>query len=162
MLVGIALYRWGVLQGQRDRLFYRRLAISGLAFGIPLATLGVVWVASVDFSGDVAFAGAIPNTIATLPMALAYLAIVILWNSAGQSPSRVRIRAVGRMALTNYLTQSVFGVLTFSLLLGQMSVTRSIAAVFVLVMWALQLWWSATWLAHFRYGPLEWLWRCAT
>ena len=28
--------------------------------------------------------------------------------------------------------------------------------------WVLMLAWSAPWLAHFRYGPLEWLWRCLT
>ena len=33
---------------------------------------------------------------------------------------------------------------------------------FVLLGWALMLAWSAPWLARFRYGPLEWLWRCLT
>ena len=33
---------------------------------------------------------------------------------------------------------------------------------FVLLGWSLMLLWSKPWLAHFRYGPLEWLWRCLT
>ena len=162
MLVGIALFRWGVLQGQRDRLFYRRLTIGGLVSGIPLAVAGVVWVSLADYSADVAFIGSIPNTIATLPMATAYLAIIILWNSSGESRFRNRIRAVGRMALTNYLSQSVVGVLTFSVVLAQVPVTRSAAIVFVLLVWGAQLWWSLPWLNRFRYGPMEWAWRCAT
>jgi len=32
----------------------------------------------------------------------------------------------------------------------------------VLLGWVLMLAWSKPWLAHFRYGPLEWLWRCLT
>ena len=162
MLVGIALFRWGVLQGQRERVFYRRLAIGGLVAGIPLAVAGVVWVSLADYSADVAFIGSIPNTIATLPMATAYLAIIILWNSSGESRFRNRIRAVGRMALTNYLSQSVVGVLTFSVVLAQVPVTRSAAIVFVLLVWGAQLWWSLPWLNRFRYGPMEWAWRCAT
>ena len=162
MLVGIALFRWGVLQGQQERLFYRRLAIGGLVAGIPLAVAGVIWVSLADYSTDVAFIGSIPNTIATLPMATAYLAIVILWNTSGESRLRNRIRAVGRMALTNYLSQSVLGVLTFSVVLTQVPVTRSTAVVFVLLVWSVQLWWSLPWLNRFRYGPMEWAWRCAT
>jgi len=41
-------------------------------------------------------------------------------------------------------------------------VTRSAAVVFVLLVWGAQLWWSLPWLNRFRYGPMEWAWRCAT
>ena len=73
------------------------------------------------------------------------------------------LRAVGRMALTNYLTQTVLGVLVLSLWLGEAeNVNRAAILVFVFAVWGLQVWWSKRWLRRFRYGPAEWLWRCAT
>ncbi len=162
MLIGIALYRTGVFQGDRSADFYRRLTIWGLGIGLPLAVMSVVWVAVADFSIDVAFLSAIPNTIGTIPIALAYLAIIIRWNSRTNSRARLTIRSVGRMALTNYLAQSLLGVVTFSVILSGLSVSRSGAALFVIAVWSLQLWWSPLWLRRFRYGPVEWLWRCLT
>ncbi len=130
--------------------------------GIPLSALGAAWVIIEGFSVDVALVGSIPNTIATIPIALGYLAVIILWNADKESTSRSMIRAVGRMALTNYLSQAVLGVLVFSLALSSLDISRTGAAFFVALMWALQLWWSPTWLARFRYGPVEWLWRSCT
>jgi uncharacterized protein len=162
MLIGIALYRMQILQGNRSRQFFRRMAFWGLGVGIPLSALGAAWVIIEGFSVDVALVGSIPNTIATIPIALGYLAVIILWNADKESTSRSMIRAVGRMALTNYLSQAVLGVLVFSLALSSLDISRTGAAFFVALMWALQLWWSPTWLARFRYGPVEWLWRSCT
>ena len=69
---------------------------------------------------------------------------------------------MGRMALTNYLTQTVLGVLILTHLLADAAIGRSGVLVFILAVWALQLGWSAAWLNQFRFGPLEWLWRVAT
>ena len=162
MLIGMALYRLDVLNGRRDRSFYRRLAVVGLSVGLPLAALGLALVAASGFSGDVALVGSVPNTVATIPMVLGYVGIVTLWDAAGDTPLRRRVRAAGRMALTNYLTQTVIGIVVLRGLFGAEELTRSGVAVFVLAVWALQLWWSQAWLARFRYGPVEWLWRVAT
>ncbi len=162
MLIGVALYRTGVITGERSTEFYVRTAKLGLGFGLPLAGLGLAVVAGSGFSADVAVMGAIPNTVATIPMVLGYLALVALWNARAESALRVRIRAVGRMALTNYLTQTAIGLVVLQVLLGSVDLTRSVLVVFVLAVWALQLWWSQAWLSRFRYGPAEWLWRCAT
>ena len=66
------------------------------------------------------------------------------------------------MALTNHLTQTALGLLVLGALSGAVDLTRTWLAVFVMAVWALQLWWSQAWLDRFRYGPVEWLWRCAT
>ncbi|HSL57968.1 MAG TPA: DUF418 domain-containing protein, partial [Acidimicrobiales bacterium] len=73
-----------------------------------------------------------------------------------------RFRDAGRMALTNYLTQTVLGLTTLGWLLADVDLTRTLIALWILGVWALQLWWSTWWLARFRYGPFEWAWRCAT
>ena len=61
------------------------------------------------------------------------------------------------MALTNYLAQSVLGVLVLTVLLGDVTVNRAGILIFVFAVWALQIWWSPAWLDHFRFGPAEWL-----
>ena len=66
------------------------------------------------------------------------------------------------MALTNYLSQTVLGMLALTILLDDASIGRTGILIFVLVVWALQLWWSRIWLDRFRFGPAEWLWRVAT
>ena len=75
-----------------------------------------------------------------------------------------RIIAAGRAAFTNYLGTSIVMLFVFGNwgldLFGQFG--RSELYLVVLAAWVLMLAWSRPWLARFRYGPLEWLWRCLT
>ena len=162
MLIGVALHRTGWVQGTRPRAQYVRVARLGLAFGLPFAVAGVAIQIGNGWEPDLAIAGLAPNTVATIPMALAYLSLITLWNQRPDGPAHHRLRAVGRMALTNYLAQTVLGLLVFDLVLADVEVGRAAIAVFVAAVWTLQLWWSPRWLASFRYGPVEWLWRSAT
>lgn len=166
MLIGVALYRSGIITGQRSASYYRRMAMLGFFIGLPIATLGVIIQFWHNFDTSIALIGEIPNTIATLPVALAYMACIVLWNQADGNPGttpdlwRTRVRALGKMALTNYLSQTVLGLLILCALFDNNS--RTLIFAFVVLVWAAQLYWSERWLAHFRFGPVEWLWRCAT
>ena len=162
MLIGVALYRSGVITGERPRRFYMRTAQWGLGVGLPLSVAGFAVVAASGFSGDWALAGAAPNTLATIPLSLAYLSLIALWNIRAESRLQGRVRAAGRMALTNYLTQTVMGIIVLRVVFDDIDFSRSQIAVFILAVWAVQLWWSQAWLYRFRFGPAEWLWRCAT
>lgn len=163
ILVGAGLYRAGFMDGGLPSRTYRLIAIVGLAVGLPLAAAGVAVTAADDYSREIAFIGQIPNTLATIPASLGYMSLIILWNNRAESPLKRRLRAVGRMALTNYLTQTVLGVLVLTILLGDAEyVNRSAILVFIFAVWALQIWWSQAWLSRFLFGPAEWLWRVAT
>ena len=162
MLIGVALYRTGVVTGARSPAFYRRAVVWGLAIGLPLSAGGFALVAASDFSPTVALAGAVPNTLATFPLAFAYLGLIALWNGRAETGLHRRIHAAGRMALTNYLTQTILGVIVLRTLFDADDLTRSWLALFMVAVWALQLAWSQAWLSRFRYGPFEWAWRCAT
>lgn len=170
MLIGVALYRVGFLSGRLAPSIYRRTAIVGLSSGLALASLGLLVLAVNDFSPDMALIGTIPNTIGTIPAALGYAAMIALWNtkaalaSAGSLTAALhrRLQAVGRMALTNYLSQTVLGVLVLRVILGDVNLTRTSVLAFIVAVWAVQLAWSAPWLERFRWGPAEWLWRSAT
>ena len=163
ILVGAGLYRTGFMNGGLPARTYRLTAMVGLAVGLSLAAAGVVVTAANDYSREVAFIGQIPNTLGTIPCSLGYMSLVILWNNRADNWLKQRLRAVGRMALTNYLAQTVLGVLVLTTLLGDIDfVNRSAVLVFVLAVWALQLWWSQAWSSRFLFGPAEWLWRVAT
>ena len=163
ILIGAGLYRTGFMNGGMPAKTYRQTALIGLAIGLPLATAGVIITAINDYSNEIAFIGQIPNTIGTIPTSLGYMSLVILWNNRGDNMLKERLRAVGRMALTNYLTQTILGVLVLTTLLADTDfVNRGLVLVFVLAVWALQLWWSQAWLDRFLFGPAEWLWRVAT
>lgn len=164
ILLGAGLYRLGFMQGTRTARAYQLTAAVGLGVGLPLAAAGAVGTHWADYSREVAFIGQAPNTLGTIPAALGMMSLIILWNGAagrGEGLKR-RLRAAGRMALTNYLAQTVIGVTLLTALLGGVEVNRSGILLFCLAVWALQLWWSPWWLARYRFGPAEWLWRAAT
>lgn len=162
IVMGAGLYRIGFMNGGMSPGVYRRVAVIGAGIGLPLAALGVVFVAVNDFSNGVAFIGNTPNNLGVIPASLGYMSLIILWNQRPDNWLKRRLRSVGRMALTNYLTQTVMGVLVLTVLLGDTTVNRSGILLFVLAVWVLQFWWSEIWLARFRFGPAEWLWRVAT
>ena len=162
MLIGVALFRMGVLSGAKAPEFYRRTALFGLGFGLPLAALGVLITALTDFDPQIALLAAIPNTVGTAPAALGFTALIILWNMRRGGRLQRPLQAAGRMALTNYLSQTIIGILVLRVLLDGQDLTRSAVLGFVLAVWALQLLWSPVWLQRFRFGPFEWLWRVAT
>ena len=163
ILVGAGLYRTGFMNGSLPERTYRLTALAGLAVGLPLAATGVAITAANDYSRDIAFVGQIPNTLGTIPASLGYMCLIILWNNRVDGWLKRRLRAVGRMALTNYLSQTVLGVLVLTVLLdGADWLSRTGVLVFVFAVWALQMWWSQAWLVRFLFGPAEWLWRVAT
>ncbi len=163
ILIGAGLYRMGFMNGSLSAKAYRMTALIGLTIGLPLAFAGVIITALSDYSLEIAFIGQIPNTLGTVPASLGYMSLIILWNNDADDWLKQRLRAVGRMALTNYLTQTILGVLVLTTLLANAGfVNRSLILVFVIAVWALQMWWSQAWLNRFLFGPAEWLWRVAT
>ena len=98
-------------------------------------------------------------------MCLGYLGWLVKLFTA---PAGQRISAwlapAGRMALSNYLLQSIVCTLIFYSYglgwYGQMP--RALQPVLVLGLFVLQVWGSRLWLTHFRFGPVEWIWRSLT
>ncbi|MDE6437545.1 MAG: DUF418 domain-containing protein, partial [Muribaculaceae bacterium] len=104
-------------------------------------------------------------TVSVYPLGFAYAALLGLF-CIGRSNLVIWLwfAAPGRMALTNYIGQSVIGIFLFygiGLGLGaSMGLTQTeLVAVGV---FALEMLLSRAWLSHFRFGPLEWVWRMLT
>ena len=166
MLLGMALYKYGVLQGERSTGFYWRLVAGGFAVGLVTNGFEVYRAISHDFSMLESFAYAQPTYhVGRLGMAMGYLGVILLLVHKGAwTGLRRRLAAVGRMALTNYLMHSFICMLVFTgaglALLGEL--TRAELYIVVLAIWILQLIASPWWLARYKFGPLEWLWRGLT
>ncbi len=166
MLIGMALFRWGVFSASLDRSRYSRLAIAGLLLGIPAVIYGT-WL---NFAGGWHYASSFFlnaqfNYWASVFISLAYVSLVMLWCKGGQLAAlRERLAAVGRMAFSNYIAQTVICTLVFYGnglgLFGQLQLWQMLLV--VIGVWVVLLLISPWWLARFHFGPLEWLWRSLT
>ena len=162
MLVGAGLWRNGLLRGEWPRArcltLARRMALTALP---PLIALMVLdWRAGFSGAmvGPVALFWSLPFDL-LLGVGYAALAMALFANRDGAL--RRVLAAAGRLSLTNYLLSSVvFAVLFYSWGLGLFgTVSRSGALAMALIPIALMMAWSPLWLARFRQGPFEWLWR---
>ncbi|MXX60541.1 MAG: DUF418 domain-containing protein [Holophagales bacterium] len=166
MLVGMGLYKLGVFSARRSPAFYRRLLAVSFGAGLPIVILGVVFNTRHGFAFEHSmFQGMVFNLVGATIVFLGYVALVMLAVLHGWLPGlQRRLQAAGRMALSNYISQSVICTLIFyGHGLGQFEqVSRLGQFGIVIAIWAAQLAWSPWWLARFRFGPLEWLWRSLT
>jgi uncharacterized protein len=102
------------------------------------------------------------QTIGAPALAMAYLAALALLAPRVQFLSR--LAPVGRMALTNYLLQTVICVTLFYGygfgLYGRIGQAGGL--LLTIAIFLLQIPFSNWWLNRYRFGPMEWLWRCLT
>ncbi|MEO8160550.1 MAG: DUF418 domain-containing protein [Arenimonas sp.] len=168
-LIGFWFVRSGVVRAWREHLpLFRRLLGWSLPVGlaITLASVGLraSFVRGLPPSNLSALAGTLFE-LGSLPLCIGYASgIFCLLGTRLGAMLLSPLRHAGRMALTNYLGASVIGTLYFSGYgLGHFGqVSRAGQVLFVAVVFAAQLAFSAAWLAKFRYGPMEWLWRAIT
>lgn len=164
MLIGAALMRSGWLKGQFSLRHYRRtgalLVAAGMAVNLP--AIFAQWYLAWDYRWC-AFLLQAPRELSAPLQAIGYAALA--W---GYWPQLCRFRlvgaiaCVGRMALTNYLLQTLICTTLFYHLGLFMRFDRLQLLAFVPPIWAVNLLVSSLWLRRFRQGPVEWLWRQLT
>ena len=168
MLIGMALVRFGAVQGVRTKRQYAALAVGGLGIGGSLVATGMWLQLSHDFRFDWLFLlDGNFNYLGSGFMAAGLVGACALWPDFGGGPLcwlRSSLIACGRMAFTNYIVQTIVGVAIFSGLgLGQMGTLQRYQLVpIVLAVWAAQLLLCPWWLGRFSQGPLEGIWRRLT
>ena len=166
MVIGMALFKLGILDGGREIRFYTKMMCIGFLVGLSINAYEVLQITNSNM-----------DIIETNPyfrftyhfgrlfMGLGYLGLILLVIKKEKLESlRFRLACVGRMALTNYLMHSVIALFIFSGaglgLLGKFSWSQ--LYLLVALIWALQLYISPLWLKYFYFGPVEWLWRLLT
>src|SRR6478672_4954563 len=167
-LFGAWFMRSGVIRDSGAHLpLFRRLRTIGFGIGLPLM-LWSAWTHPTMSFSDASLGSAAAQTaaqVANLLMMLGYLSTIVLAMQLPSWAGRLRwLAPAGRMALTNYLMQSVVCTLVFyGYGLGYFErLPRAWQPLFVLALFALQVALSRWWLARYRFGPMEWLWRWMT
>lgn len=165
MLIGMALLKLGVLSATRPARTYVLMALGGYAIGLPLGLYELNTILDGNFA-RLAFSEASRTyEISRLAMVVGHLGLLLLFIRSGALAGLQKaLAAVGQMALSNYLAQTIICTMLFYgfgfALFGDLE--RWQLYLVVAAIWAAQLAWSPLWLARFRFGPFEWLWRSLT
>ncbi len=163
MLIGMGLFRLGVLTLHRRTGIYVGMMLGGYAIGLTVNFLETSWIIGHQFSA-VSFAQAnVTYDVGRLAMTIGHLGALLLFVRSGLLGwLRAAFAAVGRMAVTNYLMHSVACLVLFVLMGWYGQLERHQLYYVVGAIWAFQLAFSPLWLRIFRFGPIEWLWRWLT
>lgn len=164
MFFGMALFKLGVLTNERSLGFYVKLAVIGYAIGLSLRSAWIVERWASDFSTAL-WAWSVFNQPVKLAVTLGHVGLFfVLWKLFDGSRVMRALTATGRMALTNYLGQTILANLIFSGvglgLFMQLSISKVYAI--MLAIWLFQILFSVWWLSRHRFGPFEWIWRGLT
>jgi uncharacterized protein len=171
-LLGLYAGRKDVFEKWRERLpFFKNVmkrslwTLLGLVL-FALAFFGGAELAKIKLPDIVQWTvGGLIYDVFNLALAVIYVAgIVLLFQKEKWNMRLMIFYEVGRMGLTTYLMQTFFGMLLFFSvgfgLLGEIGALGSVAI--GIVIFIVQIYFSKWWLARFRYGFFEWLWRSAT
>jgi len=161
MMLGLGLFKSGFLTGRSPAWVYLIVLALGAA---NLAAYGwLEWRDATVEGPDNGLSG-VAGSFAWL-ITLGYASMLILMTRFGLKVLTARLAPVGRMAFTNYLSQTLIMTTLFYMpwgpkwfgTMGPAELWTVVAAV-----WIAQLIWSPLWLSVFQFGPFEWLWRCLT
>jgi uncharacterized protein len=163
MLIGMALMKMGALTGKRSMQFYLLLALGGYTVGGFLHSVEAYQLWLNDFNPESRDPWLfMPYNIARLAMTLGHIGLFGILLRVGWITRMAGFFApLGKMALSNYVGQSLISAFVFyGFGLGYFAYLERYQLTFVfLAVILVQIVASTAWLQHFRYGPLEWLWR---
>ena len=166
MLAGMGLFKLGVFSAKLPARVYGWFMALGLLVGLPAIAFGMHqefahhWDMRQCFFLDFQW-----NYWASLLVCLFWIGLVMLVCQKGWLPgARRRLAAVGRMAFSNYIMDTVLCTFIFYGwglgFFGKVSRVEQFGI--VLGIWVVQLVVSPLWLERFQFGPLEWMWRSLT
>ncbi|TNL08508.1 hypothetical protein CYD30_16460 [Kosakonia cowanii] len=164
MLIGAALMRSGWMRGQFPLRHYRRvgtvLVVTGMAMNIP--AIVAQWQLGWSYRWCAFFLQA-PRELSAPVQAIGYASLAWgFWPQICANKLVSAIACVGRMALTNYLLQTLICTTLFNHFGLFMRFDRLQLLAIVPAVWAVNILFSVLWLRRFRQGPVEWLWRQLT
>jgi uncharacterized protein len=165
MLIGMALMKWGVVTLKRSRNFYWMMILFGYGIGLTINGIETRTILDGGFDMLSRSEAGLTYEFGRLATTAGHLgALAIFCSCDCLKWLKIRLAAVGRMALTNYISHSVIVIFIFTGLgfglFGELSRYQLYYVVFGI--WIFQLITSKIWLHRFRFGPLEWCWRSLT
>ena len=166
MLLGMALLKMGILSAMRSMKFYIILAVIGYGLGVPISVIASNGMIENNF--DIVHVFMVGNQliyVSFLLITFGHISVVMLIFKLSLLKKLTHsLSCVGRMALTNYLLQSIICTTIFyGFGLGWFNnFGRFELIFFIFPIWILQLLVSPWWLKRFKFGPVEWIWRSLT
>ena len=165
MLLGMGFYKAGVLNGSRGQRWNGGLAAIGMAVGLAITGWGFHFSETREWSMNVFFNGSLFRSLGMVFLVMGYVGGV-LWLCGGAARDWLErwLAPLGRMALTNYLAQTVIcTTLMYGHGFGMFgSLDRAQLWFVVLPIWVVQIISSKWWMNRFAFGPIEWAWRSLT
>ena len=166
MLLGMILFRKGVLSADKSIKYYKKMVLVGFVPGLILSIIGLNQSYDFEWSGTyVMNIGANYKLISGFFMAIGYIGLVMWFFKKGIFKNlQSRLQATGRMAFTNYIGMSLICTLIFNGHgLGLFGTFDRLQQFLVVIsLWVLILILSPLVLKKYRFGPLEWMWRKLT
>lgn len=165
MLLGIALYRLKVITAELSYRAYLIMILFGYGIGLSINYVETITVLNDHFSVPSMLKAGLTYPFGRIAMAMGHIGVVMIFCKSNFLVFLKKgMAAVGKMALTNYITHSVTCAIIFTgvgfSMYGKMQ--RYELYYVVVSIWLFQLIVSPIWLSYFRFGPLEWLWRSLT
>ena len=165
MLWGMAFFKLGILTASKPNKFYIWMAFIGYGIGITINYFETTHIVNEHFSILSFYRNYLTYQFGRIPTTCGHIALIMLFVKSGILPwLKKSLAAVGQMAFTNYITHSIicnFIFLGYGLsMYGKLQ--RYELYFIVIGIWIFQLIVSPIWLKHFRFGPLEWVWRSLT
>ena len=167
MFIGMAFYKSGFLTGNVPAKVYWLMLFAGLGIGLLLSWAKIrlmlhhefnrfefTKTASFDFSE-------VSRVFRSLGI---FALILLLFKSELFKWFFALMKPVGRMAFTNYVTQSILmGLFFYGIGFGMFGKLQRFEIYYVIgITWVIQIVWSHLWLRYFQFGPFEWVWRQLT
>lgn len=166
MLLGMILFRKGVLSADKSIKYYKKMVLVGFVPGLILSIIGLNQSYDFEWSGTyVMNIGANYKLISGFFMAIGYIGLVMWFFKKGIFKNlQRRLQSTGRMAFTNYIGMSLICTLIFNGHgLGFFGTFDRLQQFLVVIsVWVLILILSPLVLKKYKFGPLEWMWRKLT
>jgi len=166
MLIGMAMFKMNILNNSKSPSFYKKMVFFGFGFGIPLSIVGLILTYQFQSNANyLEFISRIPNNIATPFIVFGYIGFIKLWVRTNVlNELQDYLSSIGKMALTCYLLESIIATFIFyGYGLGFFGHISRIGQLFItLFIWMILISFTIFWKRRFKYGPLEWIWRCLT
>lgn len=165
VFLGMAFYKWDILQATRSRRFYWLLALLGYGVGLTVNYLETRQLLLSQFSVISLEQTYLTYNLGRIFTTFGHIALIVLFIKSGCLQFlQQAFKATGQMAFSNYIGQTIICNFIFLgygfALFGKLQ--RYELYYVVLGVWIFQLIFSSIWLHFFRFGPLEWLWRSLT
>ena len=165
MLIGMAFLKLGIITGERSNRFYLLMMLFGYGIGLGINAYETRLLLNSNFDTLAWEQAGMTYGFGRVAMTMGHIGFwMIICRNGWLRWLTERLAAVGRMALTNYVMHSVFAAFIFTGIGFSMfgALQRHELYYVVAGIWLFQLIVSPIWMKHFRFGPLEWLWRSLT